>query len=120
LQPNDAKPRGPAAIALDLTFHNTDDVFGIPEHADRFSLADTSGTDPYRLYNLDVFEYELWNPMALYASVPFMVAHNAAKSAGLFWLNSAETWVDVKKGVVASNSGFQRSAFHNIVPIRFI
>jgi alpha 1,3-glucosidase len=31
--------------------------------------------DPYRLYNLDVFEYELWNPMALYGSVPFMLAH---------------------------------------------
>ena len=32
-------------------------------------------TDPYRLYNLDVFEYELDNPMALYGSVPFMIAH---------------------------------------------
>ena len=24
---------------------------------------------------LDVFEYELWNPMALYASIPFMMGH---------------------------------------------
>ena len=32
-------------------------------------------TDPYRLYNLDVFEYELNNPMALYGSVPVMLAH---------------------------------------------
>ena len=32
-------------------------------------------TDPYRLYNLDVFEYELYNPMALYGSVPYMIAH---------------------------------------------
>ena len=31
--------------------------------------------DPYRLYNLDVFEYELNNPMALYGSIPFMLAH---------------------------------------------
>jgi alpha 1,3-glucosidase len=31
--------------------------------------------DPYRLYNLDVFEYELYNPMALYGSVPLMLAH---------------------------------------------
>lgn len=35
---------------------------------------DRSG-DPYRLYNLDVFEYELYNPMALYGSVPVMIAH---------------------------------------------
>ena len=30
--------------------------------------------DPYRLYNTDVFEYELSSPMALYGAVPFMVA----------------------------------------------
>ena len=43
-------------------------------------------------------EYELWNPMALYASIPFMMAHNAKNSVGLFWLNAAEGWIDVKKG----------------------
>ena len=58
---------------MDFTFHDTDHVYGIPEHADKFSLQDTSNSDPYRLYNLDVFEYELWNPMALYAAIPFMV-----------------------------------------------
>ena len=31
--------------------------------------------DPYRLFNLDVFEYELHNPMALYGAVPLMMAH---------------------------------------------
>ena len=30
--------------------------------------------DPYRLYNTDVFEYELYNTMALYGAVPFMMA----------------------------------------------
>lgn len=34
-----------------------------------------SDGDPYRLYNLDVFEYELNNRMALYGSIPFMLAH---------------------------------------------
>ena len=34
-----------------------------------------SGGDPYRLYNLDVFEYELDNKMALYGSIPLMLAH---------------------------------------------
>lgn len=33
------------------------------------------GGEPYRLYNLDVFEYELDNPMALYGAVPVMYAH---------------------------------------------
>lgn len=31
--------------------------------------------DPYRLYNLDVFEYELNNGMSLYGSVPVLIAH---------------------------------------------
>lgn len=35
-------------------------------------------TDPYRLYNLDVFEYELYSPMALYGSVPMLIAHRYA------------------------------------------
>ena len=93
------------AVAMDFTFHDTDNVYGIPEHADRFSLQDTSNTDPYRLYNLDVFEYELWNPMALYAAVPFMMGHNAKRTTGVFWLNAAETWIDVRKssnGVLSS------------------
>ena len=31
--------------------------------------------DPYRLYNLDVFEYELNSGMALYGSIPVLIAH---------------------------------------------
>ena len=41
-----------------------------------------SGGDPYRLYNLDVFEYELDNPMALYGSIPFMYALSPEQSIG--------------------------------------
>lgn len=54
-----------------------------------------SNGDPYRLYNLDVFQYELYNPMALYGAVPVMLAHNAQRTTGIFWLNAAETWVDI-------------------------
>jgi len=52
-------------------------------------------TDPYRMYNLDVFEYELNSPMALYGANTFMLAHSVARSVGLLWLNAAETWVDI-------------------------
>lgn len=110
---HDSKPRGPSTVAMDFAFMNMQSVFGIPEHADRFSLQDTTGGDPYRLYNLDVFEYELWNPMSLYAAVPFMLGHNAANTVGLFWLNAAETWIDVKKsgtGVLDSISNLVTSS----------
>jgi len=51
---------------------------------------------------LDVFEYELDVPMALYGSVPVMLAHStggdniAPHTAGIFWHNPSETFVDVR------------------------
>lgn len=95
---HDAKPNGPEAIALDFAFPQAQVLFGnlwlssnfpiylqiwpqifpplgIPEHADSFALKSTSGGDPYRLYNLDVFEYELDSTMALYGSVPVLYGH---------------------------------------------
>lgn len=63
---HDSKKHGPEAIALDFTFPRADILFGIPEHADSFALKSTISGEPYRLYNLDVFEYELDNGMALY------------------------------------------------------
>jgi len=33
------------------------------------------GSEPYRLYNLDVFEYELNNGMSIYAGIPLLHAH---------------------------------------------
>ncbi|XP_061756153.1 neutral alpha-glucosidase AB isoform X2 [Nerophis ophidion] len=91
----DSKPNGPTAIGLDFSFPGVEHVYGIPEHADTLRLKTTENGDPYRLYNLDVFQYELENQMALYGSVPVMLAHNAQRTTGIFWLNAAETWVDI-------------------------
>ena len=41
--------------------------------------------DICRLFNLDVFEYELHNTMALYVSIPYIVAHNANSTTGVLW-----------------------------------
>ena len=35
--------------------------------------------------------------MTLYGSIPFMQAHKKDSTVGVFWLNAAETWVDVVK-----------------------
>lgn len=72
---HDSKPYGPEAVALDFSFPEAEALFGIPEHADSFILKSTSGTEPYRLYNLDVFEYLIDSKMALYGSVPVLYAH---------------------------------------------
>jgi alpha-glucosidase (family GH31 glycosyl hydrolase) len=176
----DSRPNGPTAVGMDWGFVGFDNVYGIPEHADTFSLKYTeyvssqgacwnshtncaeaavhapntlvrcsaslllffplhsrhvsdpvnssycsarhfvdsctptyisllnntrlatprcSDTDPYRLYNLDVFEFELYNPMALYGSIPVMWAHKAAKTVAVFWLNASETWIDILKSL---------------------
>lgn len=55
------------------------------------------------MYNSDVFEYELNSPMTLYGSIPFMQAHRKDSTVGVFWLNAAETWVDIVKSKEAHN-----------------
>ncbi|PHH85981.1 hypothetical protein CDD83_10909 [Cordyceps sp. RAO-2017] len=104
----DSKPRGPESVALDISFHDYDHVYGIPEHTGSMSLKETRGgegshTEPYRMYNSDVFEYVLDSPMTLYGSIPFMQAHRKDSSVGVFWLNAAETWVDIIKAKGHSN-----------------
>jgi alpha 1,3-glucosidase len=77
-------------------------VYGIPEHASSFALKNTRGksnngyNEPYRLYNLDVFEYELDSPMALYGSIPMMIGHGPEGTSAVFWNNPSETFVDVE------------------------
>ncbi|KAM3968802.1 neutral alpha-glucosidase AB-like isoform 2-T2 [Aphomia sociella] len=92
---HDSKPRGNEAISLDVAFPDADQVYGIPEHTDRVHLATTTSGDPYRLFNLDVFEYELDSRMSIYGAIPVMYAHGSKRTVGVFWHNSAETWVDV-------------------------
>uniref|UniRef100_A0A914X4X0 Glucosidase II subunit alpha n=1 Tax=Plectus sambesii TaxID=2011161 RepID=A0A914X4X0_9BILA len=97
----------PSSVGVDISFIGFQHLYGLPEHADSFSLKSTTGTDPYRLYNLDVFEYELNNPMALYGSIPYVMAQSPTKAVGLLWLNAAETWVDVKSST--ADKGMLRS-----------
>lgn len=88
-----------AAIALDVSFPGAKRAYGLPEHADNLSLRDTNSedVDPYRFYNIDHAEYESYSTQALYGAVPVLYAHAANGSAGLFWLNSAQTFVDIEK-----------------------
>uniref|UniRef100_A0AAQ5XVT5 Glycoside hydrolase family 31 N-terminal domain-containing protein n=1 Tax=Amphiprion ocellaris TaxID=80972 RepID=A0AAQ5XVT5_AMPOC len=101
---SDSKPNGPSAISLDFSLPGVEHVYGIPEHADTLRLKTTENGDPYRLYNLDVFQYELYNPMALYGAVPVMLAHNTQRTTGIFWLNAAETWVDISSNTGSSET----------------
>lgn len=91
----DSKPNGPEAVALDFTFPESEILFGIPEHADTFALKTTVGDEPYRLYTLDVPYYDLESRKPTYGAVPVIYGHGAKKTAGVFWQNSADTFVDI-------------------------
>ncbi|XP_015603638.1 neutral alpha-glucosidase AB [Cephus cinctus] len=92
---HDSKPFGPEAIAMDFSFPGAENAYGIPEHADSLALKSTKQADPYRLYNLDVFEYEVNEAMSLYGAIPVLYAHGKERTSGVFWHNAAETWVDI-------------------------
>ena len=85
---------------MDITFPNHLHVYGIPQHATDIALPSTTGpdakyTDPFRLYNADVFEYSADAPTSLYGSVPLMHAHNAKSTVAVFDLVASDTFIDI-------------------------
>ena len=87
-------------MSIDLTFPSFQHIYGLPEHASPLSLPDTLGegakyTEPYRLFNVDIFEYLADSPMALYGAIPLLHAHSKTSSVGVLNLVASETWVDV-------------------------
>ncbi|KAI7804772.1 putative neutral alpha-glucosidase C-like, partial [Triplophysa rosa] len=92
----DIKTIGPSSVGMDLCLHGFSHTFGLPEHADTLLLKDTSATEAYRLYNLDVFAYEIDSRLGLYGSVPLLLAHKPERTLGVFWLNASETLIDIK------------------------
>ncbi|KIY46198.1 glycoside hydrolase family 31 protein [Fistulina hepatica ATCC 64428] len=96
----DKKPKGPESLSLDIDFPESQRLYGIPQHATRLDLPTTTGeeavySDPYRLYNADVFEYSASSPMSLYGSIPVLYAHHYDGTVGVFNAIGSETWIDV-------------------------
>lgn len=95
---DDSLPFGPEAVAIDISLVGIEHVYGLPEHADSLCLKSTVDTDwPYRLYNVDIFEYETNSRMPMYGSIPLLVGVKPQTSVGVFWMNSADTFVDIDK-----------------------
>ena len=102
----DDVPNGPMSVGVDVSFPGSKALFGLAEHASQFALKKTTGgggyDEPFRFYNLDVFEYDLDVPMALYGTIPlaWAVAPGRAthSTVGVFYDNPTETYVDVGAG----------------------
>lgn len=94
----DTKPLGPEAIGVDITLYGYNIAYGIPEHADSLNLKSTlDSASPYRLFNVDIFEYETDSRMPMYGSIPFLIGIAPSSSVGIFWMNSADTFVDIDR-----------------------
>lgn len=98
----DSKKNGPQSVGMDITFYSAQHLYGIPEHAADYVLKPTfigaGGFDqPYRFYNLDVFEFEINEPMALYGDIPFLIGPGFDGSSAIFWNNPSETYIDIDK-----------------------
>jgi alpha 1,3-glucosidase len=78
-------------------------------------------SEPYRLYNLDVFEYLVDSPFGLYGSIPLMLAHRPGQTAGVFWLNAAEMYVDIEEPAAGGGGlGTQWVAESGVVDVFFL
>lgn len=86
------------AVALDITFPGAKRAYGLPSHPDRLPLGNTrsAGRDPYRFYNIDHAAYEPYSTQAVYGAIPVLYAFSEERTAGVFWHNSAQTFVDVE------------------------
>jgi mannosyl-oligosaccharide alpha-1,3-glucosidase len=113
-------PMGPRAISLDFELPYDALFAGIPERTqthETISLPDTlkwstNGesivvSDPYRMFNLDVFEYQANNTyLGLYGTIPLLQSFSTKKSVGnvgIYWVNAADSWLDLYSGMEQKN-----------------
>ena len=93
----DTLPLGPESVAVDFKLMGFSHMYGIPEHSDSLLLKDTTDKEPYRLFNVDIFEYEIDSRLPMYGSIPLLVAIKPEASVGIFWVNAADTYIDIKR-----------------------
>ncbi|XP_069861984.1 neutral alpha-glucosidase C isoform X2 [Dipodomys merriami] len=91
----DVKANGPTSIGLDFSLHGFEHLYGIPQHAESHRLKNTKDGDAYRLYNLDIYGYQIHSKTGIYGSVPYLLAHKLGRTIGIFWLNASETLVEI-------------------------
>jgi alpha 1,3-glucosidase len=125
----DTVPHGHGSVGVDISFPCSSHVFGLPEHSTPLSLPTTTTTtgsngqsvykEPYRLYNLDVFEYELNEPSALYGNIPLLMGHGKcssgsiyqeAQSVAVYFFNPSETFIDISEGGSKSSSASSKES----------
>ena len=91
---------GPESLSFDISFPTHGHVYGLPQHAMSFNLPTTTGkdahfSDPIRLYNGDVYEYDADSTISLYGSIPMLHAHSASSTVAVFDAVGSDTFIDM-------------------------
>lgn len=60
--------------------------------------------------------------MALYGAIPVMLSHSAQRTMGIFWLNAAETWVDISSNTAGKvrHTQLVSKSFSPLFPVRHL
>jgi alpha-glucosidase (family GH31 glycosyl hydrolase) len=90
-----------SSVKMDVSFHNSQFLYGLPERAADIQLTDTFNEDAYRLFNIDYFKYTRDTHLGLYGTIPFILACTGDVYSGFIWNNPSETYV----GIQTSDSG---------------
>lgn len=113
-----------STVKVDVKYHDTPDLYGLPLRAGDILLMDTPENEAYRIFNVDKFKYERDDLAGLYGSLPIILA-TSPMYTGFIWNNPSETYVVIKtndkdKNVLwLSESGiidftfFSASGIHN-------
>ena len=72
------------------------DLYGLPERKVFSRLANTdSAANPYRLYSIDKFPHDIFDPIGLYSGIPYITGHSKTHDESIMWVTASETWVDL-------------------------
>lgn len=84
------------SLSFDLFGDEDQKLFGIPERQDSLALAVTTGRDPYEMFASNHLHF-LGDPRPLYGSIPYVTSLSKTATAGILWINSARSTIDIDK-----------------------
>ena len=97
-------------VCEDFTFHCQNALIsGLSERATPINIEDNR----YQLFNVDAYGFDAGKISSIYGNIPFLLAHAPHYSAGLFWANASDTYLNIstaeskeRNAKFASEAGF--------------
>ncbi len=91
----EAKASYPRESFMMSFYMASEHLYGLPERSTTYKLNVTSERLPYRLFAIDKFPHEEFDPQGLYSGIPYVMGHSSNHDEGIMWMNAADTYVDI-------------------------